>query len=365
MEIDLARWRRNLRAIAAELRPGVRFGYVIKEEANGHGLLTAAELAAEAGVSALIVGSLDEAVRLRGAGWRRDVLLLGRCHPEEMRTCVEERITACVHAADEIAEWAETARRAGGEALVHLEINTGLNRYGAHWSAAVGVAEACASAAGVRLGGVFTHFAQSDEADKTFARVQIARFEEVLAALRARGIPAGVRHACNSGGFLDLPEAHYDMVRVGLLPCGVFPSDVCRRIAGIEPVMSVRARIAMIQELRPGDHAGYGMRFTATRPTRIAILPIGYGDGYPRMRNAGRALVRGRSVPIVGGVSTGAVFLDVTDVPDVRLWDVATLLGDDGQERITATELARLAATVNYDVLLRWRAKLPRVLVSS
>jgi len=363
VEIDLGRWRRNLRAIAAELRPGVRFGYVVKEEANGHGLLTAAELAGEAGVSMLIVGALDEAVRLRGAGWGRDVLLLGRCHPSEMEACVEGHVTVCVHTAAEVVQWAEAARRVGREVRVHLEVNTGLNRYGAHWEAAADVAQACAAADGIRLDGVFTHFAQSDEADKTFARLQIARFEEALSALRARGIAAGVRHACNSGGFLDLPEAHYDMVRVGLLPCGVFPSDACRRIAGIEPVMSVRARIATIQELRPGDHAGYGMRFTAARPSRIAILPIGYGDGYPRVRNMGRALVHGRSVPIVGGVSTGAVFLDVTDVPGVQLWDVATLMGSAGQERITATELARMVGTVNYDVLLRWRAKLPRVLV--
>src|SRR5476649_3075011 len=152
-----------------------------------------------------------------------------------------------------------------------------------------------------------THFSHSDETEKTFANLQFARFNEVLHALEQRKISMKLRHTCNSGGFLDLPETHLDMVRVGILLYGVFPSQVCRIISGIEPVMSVKAKIAAIQKLKTGEVVGYGMRYTAASERRIAILPIGYGDGFPRVRNEGCALIRGRRAPLLGGIAMDAL----------------------------------------------------------
>jgi alanine racemase len=177
-------------------------------------------------------------------------------------------------------------------------------------------------------------------------------------------MPLKFSHLCNSGGFLDLPQAYFDMVRIGILTLGVYPSSVCRRIPGIEAVMSVKARIAGIQNLQPGDTVGYGMRFVAQSPRRIAVLPIGYGDGFPRVRNQGCALLHGRRAPIVGGIAMDALTVDITDIPEARMWDEAVLMGQQGNEEISVHEVAKLKNSVSYDVLTSWRGRLPRIYVN-
>jgi alanine racemase len=209
-----------------------------------------------------------------------------------------------------------------------------------------------------------THFSQSDETDKTFALLQMSRFDEVMAVAKQAGLAATLQHLCNSGGYLDLPQAHRDMVRVGILMYGIFPSTVCRRLEGIHPVMSIKARVAGIQQVKPGEHVGYGMRYTATAERRIAVLPIGYGDGFPRVRNQGHALIHGRRAPIVGGIAMDALMVDVTDIPQARMWDEAVLMGEQGGEVITARDVAQLKNSVTYDVLTGWRLRLRRKCVN-
>jgi alanine racemase len=257
----------------------------------------------------------------------------------------------------------QLAQRAGRRVRVHLKINTGMNRYGVRWTEAGALAARITETKGLALEGVLTHFAQSDETDKTFALLQLSRFNEACRDMVARGIEPGLKHLCNSGGFLDLPQAHFDMVRLGILPLGVFPSAVCRRIPGIEPVMSVKARVAAIQTLEPGDCVGYGMRYTAATRRRIAVLPIGYGDGFPRVRNQGCALLCGKRAPLVGGVAMDAITVDITDIPEAQLWDEAVLMGRQGDEEITVNEVAKLKGSVSYDVLVSWRGRLPRLYV--
>ncbi|MBI2511993.1 MAG: alanine racemase [Opitutae bacterium] len=360
VEIDVAQWRRNWALIRAEMPHGLGFIAVVKDDAYGHGMLIAARLAFEHGALALAVPTLAEAVALREAGLDAPILLLGPRHPSELDLCVRHALTCTIAEEADIAPLASAAARAGRQAAVHLKINTGMNRYGVAPENAVALAHAILAEPALRLEGVFSHFAQSDERDKTFADVQLERFRSALAQLAAAGVRVPRRHLCNSGGYLDLPRAHFDAVRLGILPLGVYPSQVCRRIPGLAPVLSVKARIAALQSLAPGEHVGYGMRFTAATPRRIAVLPLGYGDGFPRVRNEGDVLLRGRRAPIVGGVSMDALFVDVTDVPGVERGDVATLLGRDGAEEITAHDLAALKRSVSYDLLCAWRARLPR-----
>src|SRR6185295_18635774 len=182
------------------------------------------------------------------------------------------------------------------------------------------------------LQGVLSHFAQSDELDKSSALLQLERFRQVIREMEERALPAKFRHLCNSGGFLDLPQAYFDMVRVGVLALGVYPSTVCRRIDGIAPVMSVKTKIAAIQKLEPGDTVGYGMRYAAPTPRRIAVLPVGYGDGFPRVRNQGCVLIQGQRAPLVGGVAMDAFMVDITDIPEAGLWDEAVLMGRQGED---------------------------------
>lgn len=360
IELDLARWRQNLRLIRAALPAGVQWGAVIKDEAYGHGLLPAGALAQEFGATFLAVSTVDEAVTLRDRGVTGPILLLGERLEFELPSCLAQRITCCVSEPHIVDRLARLAAAAGVRAPVHLKINTGMNRYGVRWDQVSPVARQILDAPSLELAGVFSHFAQSDELDKTFALRQLAHFETALATLADGRRPIGLRHLCNSGGFLDLPAAHFDLVRLGLLPLGVFPSAVCRRLPGLAPVMSVKARIAAIQQLRPGEHVGYGMRYTATEPRRIAVLPLGYGDGFPRVRNLGHVLLHGQRAPVVGGVSMDAVTVDITHIPAATHSDVAVLMGRQGDDEISVHEIAQLKNSASYDVLCSWRRRLPR-----
>ena len=360
VEIDLARLRRNLQLIRRDLPRAVQFMAVVKDEAYGHGALDVARLALEAGAWGCGLSTLEEATLLRDAGISAPLLLLGERQEAELPWCVAHDLTVCVNDAHSVRQLARVAGAMGKCVPVHLKINTGMSRYGVRWDEALPLVEQMLSEKSLRLEGVMTHFAQSDEADKTFANLQVARFDEVLGALARAGVAVRLQHLCNSGGLLDLPHAHRDLVRVGILMHGVFPSTVCRRIEGIEPVMSVKARIAAIQTVKPGESVGYGMRYTAPLARRIAVLPIGYGDGFPRVRNEGCALIRGQRAPLVGGVAMDAITVDVTEIPEAQMWDEAVIMGRQRDEEITVRDVAKLKNSVTYDVLTSWRLRLRR-----
>jgi alanine racemase len=364
-EVDLGRLRGNLRRIRQDLPAAVRLLAVVKDEAYGHGALDVARIALEEGAWGLGLSTLEEATHLRDAGVTAPLLLLGERQEAELEWCVAHDLTVCVNEIRNVRALARLAAAFEKRVPVHLKINTGMSRYGVRWDEALPLIDEILAEKSLVLEGVMTHFAQSDETDKTFANLQFSRFTGVLRALEQAGVHVPLRHCCNSGGFLDLPHAHLDMVRVGILMHGVFPSLVCRRLTGIEPVMSVKARIAAIQKLKPGEVVGYGMRYTAASERRIAVLPIGYGDGFPRVRNEGAALIHGRRAPLVGGVAMDAITVDVTDIPEAQLWDEAVVMGSQGAEEITVRDVARLKNSVTYDVLTNWRLRLRRKSVNA
>ena len=361
VEIDLRQLKRNFQLINHDKPRGLKTLSVVKDEAYGHGAREVAKIALSGGASFLGLSTLQEAIHLREQGLRAPMLLLGDRQESELPWCVAHNLTCCVSEPQTVNKLNKLAEHAGKAVPVHLKVNTGMNRYGARWDQLADMAECLRTAKAVVMEGVLSHFAQSDETDKTFAMLQFSRFQEAVATLESMGFRARWRHLCNSGGFLDLPQAHFEMVRLGILPLGVFPSSVCRRITGIHPVMAVKARIAGIQRLAPGDSVGYGMRYTASEPRRIAVLPIGYGDGFPRVRNQGSALIAGKRAPLVGGVAMDALTVDITGIPEAQLWDEAVLMGRQGGEEITVHEVARLKNSVSYDVLTSWRGRLPRV----
>jgi len=364
VEIDLARLRRNLQLIRRDLPGDVKLLAVVKDEAYGHGALDVARIALAEGAAFLGLSTLEEAMLLRDAGITAPLLLLGERQEDELPWCVAHDLTVCVNTLAGVRQLAAAAVAANKRVPVHVKVNSGMSRYGVRWNEALELIRQIVAEKSLLLEGVMSHFAQSDETDKTFANLQFSRFDEVLRGLEARGIGVRYRHICNSGGFLDLPHAHLDMVRAGILMYGVFPSSVCRRIAGIEPVMSVKAKIAAIQQLLPGEVVGYGMRYTATEPRRIAVLPIGYGDGFPRVRNQGGALIRGKRAPLIGGIAMDALMVDITDIPEAQMWDEAVIMGRQGTEEITVQDMAKLKNSVSYEVLTNWRLRLRRKCVN-
>ena len=363
-EIDLGKLRRNLQLIRRDLPREVRLLAVVKDEAYGHGALDIAHIAIEEGAWGFGLSTLEEAMTLREAGIRAPLLLLGERQEAELEWCVAHDLTVCVNEPHSVRQLARLAAGFEKQVPVHVKIHTGMSRYGVRWDEALPLIEQIVAEKSLRLEGVMSHFSQSDEKEKTFANLQFSRFSEVLQGLAALGIHVKLRHTCNSGGFLDLPHAHLDMVRIGILMFGVFPSSVCRRIPGIEPVMSVKAKIAAIQKLKPGEVVGYGMRYTASSERRIAILPIGYGDGFPRVRNQGGALIHGRHAPLIGGIAMDALMVDITDIPEAQMWDEAVLMGKQGNEEITVHDIAKLKNSVSYEVLTSWRLRLRRKAVN-
>lgn len=362
-EIDLGRLRRNLQLIRRDLPAKVKLMAIVKDEAYGHGALDVGRIALEEGATSLGLSNLEEAMALRDVGVTAPLLLLGERQESELPWCVAHDLTVCVNEPNTVRKLARVASAAGKRVPVHVKIHTGMSRYGVRWTEALSLIEQVCSEKSLFLEGAMTHFAQSDEADKTFANLQISRFDEVMAGLAEKGIRV-TQHLCNSGGFLDLPHAHRDMVRSGILMFGIFPSSVCRRIPGIEPVMSVKARIAAIQKLDAGEVVGYGMRYTASEPRRIAVLPIGYGDGFPRVRNQGCALIHGKRAPLIGGIAMDALMVDITEIPEAQMWDETVIMGRQGNEEITVHDLAKLKGSVSYEVLTNWRLRLRRKCVN-
>ena len=360
VEIDLRQFRRNWDSITQYQPQSVGIGYVVKDDAYGHGALPLAQIALEYGVEILVVATIEEALKLRSGGIDAPILVLGERTPGDYALCQQYNLSACVGSQAGFAELKKAIRSLGSSVPIHLKIDTGMSRYGFRWSDADALFREVQSAPEIVIEGILSHFAMSDETDKTFAQLQLARFNEVLTKARAAGVNPKYAHICNSGGFLDLPEAHFSLVRIGILPLGVYPSKACRRLDGIAPVMSVKARIAAVKPLERGDHVGYGMRFTAEKEMRSAVIPIGYGFGYPRVRNQGYVLIHGQRAPIIGGVSMDAMTVDITDILDAKQWDEVTLLGRNQQDEITIHDIATLRNSVSYDAMVSWSARLPR-----
>ena len=361
VEIDLNQLRRNFEIINREKPASLKIASVVKDDAYGHGAVQTARIALKYGACCLATVTLNEALELRKSNIRAPILLLGERMNKELAACIEFDLSPCISDPAKANLLAQLATKANKQINVHVEIDTGMSRYGARWSESLSTINAIANMDGIVLEGVMSHFAMSDETDKSFALLQLERFEQVLKMMETSGTQVPKRHICNTGGFLDLPQAHFDMIRMGILPLGVYPSRVCRRISGLKPIMSVKTRIVVIKELDDGDSVGYGMRYTASEKHRIGVLPVGYGDGYPRVRNQGAVLIHGKRAPIIGGNAMDAMMVDLRNIPKAKPGDEVVLMGEDQNDEISVHEIAELKSSVSYDILAGWRARLPRI----
>jgi alanine racemase len=361
IEIDLNQLRHNFKAIFDACPAGTDVCAVVKDQAYGHGAVEISHVALQSGAKCLAVSTPDEGIRLRDAQITCPILLLGERHPDELPDCVEHKLICCISDTTIPAKLSALNKNPAKPIPIHVKVDTGMSRYGIRWDQAIEFVTALAAIPSVTIQGIMTHFAMSDEEDKTFALLQMQRFNSVIGQIEKAGIHIPIQHLCNSGGFLDLPAAHLQMVRLGILPLGVYPSKVCRRIPGIHPIMSVKSRLSKIREIQAGESVGYGMRYIASGRRRIAVLPLGYGDGFPRVRNEGYVLLHGQKAPIIGGVSMDAITVDITHIEEAKQWDEVVLMGDQSGEQIAAQHLAELKRSVSYDLLTGWRARLPRI----
>jgi alanine racemase len=375
-EVDLDAFEHNLRVVRDLAGERTALMLVVKADAYGHGAVATALHAIRSGAAgpadapngpAFAVATCTEALELREAGLHGRLVVLGTVVPREARSTVLYGVEATVSCGDALRELEAAARRLRRAARVHVAVDTGMGRLGALPDEALELLATVQAARYLELAGVMTHVAPSEGPRCEIGRRQLADFDGWLRVARARKLLAGPGlwvHAANSACVLGGHPELYDAVRIGLAAYGLPPHSSIDAGA-LRPVMSVRARVALVKELPPGHAVGYDGTWIAGRTTRVATLPVGYNDGVPwRLGNRGAVLVRGHRAPIVGRVSMDYTTLDVTDVPDVRAGDVATLIGSDGRERIGADEVAHLAGTIPYDVTCSFGKRVGRVLLS-
>ena len=356
-EIDLDQLTANVRALKRQA--GVaRLLVVVKANAYGHGAVITARAAVEAGAWGLGVASLEEGEELRRAGITAPVLVLSSSAPAQAARLVQSDLRVTIGTMELGEALSRATSAAGRQALVHVKVETGMQRYGVAPEEARGLAEALRALPGVVVEGLSTHLASSDEPDKAFTRDQYQRFLACAAAFD--WIP--IHHVSNTGALLDLPELRLGLVRCGIGVYGYYPSATVSREVAISPVLSLRSRVARVATVEKGEGVGYGLAWRAERRSRIALVLAGYGDGIRRaLSNRGVALVRGHRAPFAGRVAMDMVMLDVTDIPDVALDDEVTLLGRQGDECVDADEIAAISDTISYDVLCGLMERVPRL----
>jgi alanine racemase len=347
IEVDLDAIRENVRRFR-ELA-GEEGGVMpaVKADAYGHGAVAVTREALAAGAARVAVATCEEGEELRAAGIDAPVLILGASLPEEVPRAVGHGLGLGIHDL-EIARLASLeAMRQGRRAVLHLKVDTGMGRLGILPENAVRAAREIAGLPNVVLEGVYMHFA--DATDEAYSREQLRRFRSATEALVASGVRPPLLHAANSAGAILYGDARFDLIRPGAGVYGYHNPGWLRGRFPLEPALSWRCAIVQIKDYPPGSHLGYNRTFTTRRPTRVAVLPVGYADGYLRgFSNRADVLVAGRRAPVVGLISMDYAMADVTEIPDIHKGSVVTLLGRDGAEAVTAEELAGHAGTVPY-----------------
>lgn len=365
-QIDLGAVRENFRNMKANLAQGVQMIAVIKTDGYGHGAVRIAQtVEAYDYLWGFAVATVEEGMELREAGIRKPILLLGFTFPEDYDTIVRNEMRPAVFKFSMAQQINEAARKAGIIAPIHLALDTGMSRIG------FAPTEECADEAAriaaldcLQIEGMFSHFARADEIDKTSAYEQYERYQEFVRMLEERGVKIPMKHIGNSAAIAELPDVHMDAVRAGITVYGIYPSDeVDRSKLPLKSVMSLISHISYIKEVPAGTPVSYGGTFVTARPTRIATIPVGYGDGYPRLlSNKADVLIRGHRVPILGRVCMDQFMVDVTDI-EAEEFDRVVLLGTDGEETITVDELGHLSGRFPYEFTCDINTRVPRVYV--
>ncbi len=361
VDINLDAVAHNVRVIKNYLG-AVKLLAVVKANGYGLGAIPMAREISQNGADYLGVVMLDEAYELRRAGITTPILNTGAIFADQAEYVIDLGIEQMVFQPDVARALSDVATAHGTRAKIHYKIDTGMSRFGVHYSQAAEKIEKFLALPNVDVVGAFTHFPMSDAVDKSFALLQIERVNTIKNQLDSKGIHIPVWHMANSGGTLDLPTAFFNMVRVGLMNYGYWPSFDVRQPFELKPAMSVKAKIVNIRDIKRGDTVGYGRKFMAEKDERIAVLPIGYADGYDRkLSKIAEVLWKGRRLPIIGGLCMDAAFVKVTDAPEIKIGDTVTLMGVDRDEEISPHDIAGLIGSVSYEVISRFGRRLARV----
>jgi alanine racemase len=352
IEIDLAALRYNFSQVKELVGPSTAVLGVVKSDAYGHGMLPVARELENLGVEYLGVSTCREAVILRQGGVTSPILLLLGIEEDEIPHVIKYSLTPAIFRPDLAMAFSAAALAADTSIPVHLKFDTGMGRLGVPYGETDAFLQLIKSLEGIRVEGLLSHFASADEDDKSFSNKQLERFRRILSQAQAIGLNPLYVHIANSAGVIDLPDSYLQLVRPGLMLYGAPPSQELHHPIPLRPVMTVKTRVLQLKKVPAGSPIGYGCTYTTSRPSLIATLPVGYDDGYNRLlSNRGEVLVRNRRAPVVGRISMCLTTVDVTDIPEVQPDDEVVLLGTQGQEQITADDIAAQISTINYEIL--------------
>lgn len=363
-EISLEAIGHNIREVKKRLPEGVKLLGVVKANAYGHGAVPVASYL-ENQVDYFATATIEEAVELRENGISAPILILGYVSPSQYGDLVEYDITQTIDSYAQALALEKEAARQNRKAKAHLAVDTGMTRIG--FQVTEHDADEAAKIADlphIELEGMFTHFSCADQEDKTYCSMQMEKYDKMTALLAERGVTIPLRHICNSAGIMEFDDHRFEMVRSGIITYGIYPSEeVKKERLDLIPALSWKSHVIHVKEVGPGIGVSYGATYVTEKPmTRIATVSAGYADGYPRvLSNQGCVLIHGKKAPIIGRICMDQMMVDVTDIPDVQVEDVVTLVGTDGDETITIEEIANPAARFDYEMLCDISSRVTRV----
>ena len=341
---------------------------IIKADAYGHGALRVARALSEIGINNFGVATAEEAIQLRKHGIYANILLLDYAFEESYTELIENNITSTVFEYNHAKKLNDIAGILGKKADIHIKLDTGMGRIGFIPSEeSFDIIKKIYELDNITVSGIYTHFACADMTDKTMTHRQIDIFDSFCEKLENGGVHIPVKHLCNSAGIMEFSSAYANMVRNGIITYGLYPSDeVDKNNIKLSPAMSIKSHVVYVKEVEENFTVSYGATYVTSGKTKIATIPIGYADGYPRsLSNKGRVLIKGKSAPIIGRVCMDQMMVDVTDIDDVKQGDVVTIVGTDGDEKITVEELSAMSGSFNYEFVCNVNKRVPRVYIKN
>jgi alanine racemase len=362
VEIDLDALAHNVYAIQRFLSPQTELIAVVKADAYGHGAIRVAETVLQWGATGLATATLGEGIELRQAGITAPILILGAINtPAEIMAIAHWHLQPTICNAQQALLFSQTLSQIEAVLPVHLHLDTGMSRLGTLWHQAIDFVSLVDNLANLQIKSIYSHFATADDPDPTVMQQQHQRFERAIAQLRDHGISIPALHIANTAATLSDPNLHYDMVRVGLGLYGLYPAPHFQQKIDLRPVLQVKASIAQIKTLPVGSGVSYGHQYICDRPTKIAVVGIGYADGVPRrLSNRLRGILHGQWVSQIGAITMDQLMFDVSDLSDVEVGDVVTLMGKEGDLEITANDWAKELGTISWEILCGFKHRLPR-----
>ena len=363
-EISLEAIGHNIKEVKKRLPEGVKLLGVVKANAYGHGAVPVASYL-ENQVDYFATATIEEAIELRENSISAPILILGYVSPSQYGDLVEYNITQTIDSYAQALALEKEAARRNRKAKVHLAVDTGMTRIG--FQVTENDADEAAKIAGLphlELEGMFTHFSCADQEDKTYCAMQMEKYDKMTELLAKRGVTIPLRHICNSAGIMEFDDHRFEMVRSGIITYGIYPSEeVKKERLNLIPALSWKSHVIHVKEVGPGIGVSYGATYVTEKPmTRIATVSAGYADGYPRaLSNQGFVLIHGKKAPIIGRICMDLMMVDVTEIPDVQVEDIVTLVGTDGDETITIEEIANPAARFDYEMLCDISSRVTRI----